>query len=151
MCFLWLSPECLKFTWKKKKKNMPTKFSTVITLNLPFLKIIIICKLSPYLHNLCIYLNFYLVIWCIKSKFNKKISICPQILGKIDITFLMIWPLFLKWWLFEFWWYWNYDNSFMSIILDTRTQNTMKSGQYNGRQDPGGHKDCYKRRPKLVP
>ena len=27
----------------------------------------------------------------------------------------------------------------MSIILDTRTQSTMKSVQYNGRQDPGGY------------
>ena len=42
--------------------NMPTKFWSVITSNTPFLKIIIICKLSPYLHNLCIWLNFQLVI-----------------------------------------------------------------------------------------
>ena len=27
----------------------------------------------------------------------------------------------------------------MSIILDTRTQSTLKSVQYNGRQDPGGY------------
>ena len=30
----------------------------------------------------------------------------------------------------------------MSIILDTRTQCTMKSVQYNGRQDPGGY-NCF--------
>ena len=29
----------------------------------------------------------------------------------------------------------------MSIILDTRTQNTMKSVQYNGCQDPGGYNE----------
>ena len=28
----------------------------------------------------------------------------------------------------------------MSIILDTRTQSTMKIVQYHGRQDPGGYK-----------
>ena len=27
----------------------------------------------------------------------------------------------------------------MSIILDTRTQSSVKSFQYNGRQDPGGY------------
>ena len=27
----------------------------------------------------------------------------------------------------------------MSIILDTRTQSTLKNVQYNGRQDPGGY------------
>ena len=27
----------------------------------------------------------------------------------------------------------------MAIILDTRTQSTMKSVQYIGRQDPGGY------------
>ena len=27
----------------------------------------------------------------------------------------------------------------MSIILDTRTQSSMKSVQYNGRRDPGGY------------
>ena len=44
----------LKIYGKIKISNMPTKFWTVIILNLPFLKIIIVCKLSPHLHNLCI-------------------------------------------------------------------------------------------------
>ena len=39
---------------KIKILNMPTKFWTVIILSLPFLKIIIVCKLWPHLHNLCI-------------------------------------------------------------------------------------------------
>ena len=52
----------LKIYWKIKILNLPTKFWTVIILNLPLLKIIIVCKLSPHLHNLCIWLNFQLVI-----------------------------------------------------------------------------------------
>ena len=44
----------LKIYGKIKILNMPTKFWTVIKLNLPFLKIIIVYKLSPHLHNLCI-------------------------------------------------------------------------------------------------
>ena len=37
----------------------------------------------------------------------------------------------------------------MSIILDTRTQSTMKGVQYNGRQDPGGYKRDSENRYKL--
>ena len=32
-----------------------------------------------------------------------------------------------------------YDNQIMSIVLDTRTESTVKSVQYNGHQDPGGY------------
>ena len=61
MCFLWLSPLSLKFTGNFFL-NMSSKFWTVMILNLPFLKIIIVCKLSPHLHNLYIQSNFQLVI-----------------------------------------------------------------------------------------
>ena len=44
----------LKIYGKMKIFNKPVKFRTVIILNIPFLKIIIICKLSPHVHNLCI-------------------------------------------------------------------------------------------------
>ena len=55
ICFPWLSPKSLKFMEKKTKiLNMPIKFWTVIILNIPFLKMIIVCKLSPHLHDLCL-------------------------------------------------------------------------------------------------
>ena len=43
----------------------------------------------------------------------------------------------------------------MSIILDTSTQSTMKSVQYNGRKDPGGYVNilmylCFKVQPVFV-
>ena len=52
----------LKIYGKIKMLNMPTTFWTVIIIKLQFLKSIIACKLTPHLHNLCIFLNFQHVI-----------------------------------------------------------------------------------------
>ena len=62
----------------------------------------------------------------------QMIWICLQILGKIiwhHFKVMIIWILMIL----------NYDIEIMSSILDTRTQSTMKSAQYNGRQDPATH------------